>query len=115
MDSTSFSDSKNIIWKIDINMGTAKRVTAATGVVLASLFTNDKDFKAAADPLRALLEDDISFSNVLWAIVKPDPEKSKTTQDEFDSAMNGETKWLRVETPAGYEGWVNARYVIISE
>ncbi len=29
----------------------------------------------------------------------------------MDTAMNGKTKWLRVETPAGYEGWVNADYV----
>ncbi len=29
----------------------------------------------------------------------------------YNSAMNGKTQWLRVETPAGYEGWVNAAYV----
>ncbi len=29
----------------------------------------------------------------------------------YNEAMNGKTKWLRVETPAGYEGWVNAAYV----
>ncbi len=29
----------------------------------------------------------------------------------LDTAMNGQTKWLRVETPAGYEGWVNAAFV----
>ncbi len=29
----------------------------------------------------------------------------------IDTAMNGNTKWLRVETPAGYEGWVSAAYV----
>lgn len=29
----------------------------------------------------------------------------------YNSAMNGKTTWLRVETPAGYEGWVNGGYV----
>lgn len=28
-------------------------------------------------------------------------------------AMNGATKWLRVETPAGFKGWVAARFVIL--
>lgn len=27
---------------------------------------------------------------------------------------NGKTRWLRVETPAGYKGWVSARYVMIT-
>ncbi len=29
----------------------------------------------------------------------------------FSEEMNGVTKWLRVETPAGYKGWVAARYI----
>lgn len=29
----------------------------------------------------------------------------------FGSAMNGNTQWLRVRTPAGYEGWVAGRYI----
>lgn len=32
----------------------------------------------------------------------------------ISEAMNGETRWLRVRTPAGYVGWVSAKYVIIS-
>lgn len=31
----------------------------------------------------------------------------------LDEAMNGDTKWLRVETPAGYKGFVAARFVTL--
>ncbi len=33
----------------------------------------------------------------------------------YDEVMNGTTRWLRVETPAGYEGWVSAHYVKFAE
>ncbi len=29
----------------------------------------------------------------------------------YNSAVNGKTVWYRVETPAGYEGWVSAAFV----
>lgn len=29
----------------------------------------------------------------------------------YNTVMNGSTKWYRVETPAGYEGWVAAAFV----
>lgn len=32
----------------------------------------------------------------------------------YNEAMNGNTKWLRAETPAGYEGWVSAAFVKIA-
>lgn len=32
----------------------------------------------------------------------------------FDEVMNGTTKWYRVETPAGYEGWVAGAYVKVA-
>lgn len=32
----------------------------------------------------------------------------------LSESMNGKTKWYRVETPAGFEGWVNAAYVTIN-
>lgn len=31
----------------------------------------------------------------------------------FSEGMNGATRWYSVETPAGYKGWVSARYVTI--
>lgn len=30
----------------------------------------------------------------------------------YNSVQNGKTTWLRVETPAGYEGWVSAAFVM---
>lgn len=33
----------------------------------------------------------------------------------MDSVMNGDTKWFRVETPAGYEGWVSAKFVMVAQ
>lgn len=32
----------------------------------------------------------------------------------FSEEMNGKTRWLRVETPMGYKGWVAARYIMIT-
>ena len=36
---------------------------------------------------------------------------SGTILKTFSEEMNGKTRWLRVETPAGFKGWVSARYV----
>lgn len=33
----------------------------------------------------------------------------------MDAVMNGDTRWFRVETPAGYEGWVSAKYVVVAQ
>lgn len=66
----------------------------------------------AVERAGVVLVDDLSLRELASAAsAKKGSLPKEIVVTVLSEAMNGETKWLRVRTPAGYLGWVSARFV----
>jgi hypothetical protein len=89
-----FVDDLGRSWTVDITVGTIKRVKAAVGFSFDDLVSDaprKKNHAEAAEdavrPLRAFLDDDAKFSDVLFAIVGS--QNPDIDQSNFDDGMGG--------------------------
>lgn len=90
----TFKDAKGREWKVEINVGTLKRMRTLAkfsldDVMPKELATKEKALDAASG-YAEFLNDDVRFSEVLYAILKPDLDAANVTQEQFDEGLSGE-------------------------
>jgi hypothetical protein len=81
---TSFKDATGRVNTLAINVTAIKRVKALTGVHLPSL-CNGK-----MEGLGALMDDDVGFVDIVYAICKPDLDAAGISDEDFGRAMFGD-------------------------
>jgi hypothetical protein len=98
----TFKDTLGRPWTVDITLAALKRAKLFAGFDIdaeiaipepkpgASLTEKDEAAQASMRPIQALLDDQIRFSNVLYAILKPQIDKAGLGQEEFDDGLGGE-------------------------
>ncbi len=80
----SFTDSENRRWDVSLNVTTLKRVRNITDVDLLTVL--DKP-----DLLTELAGDPVRFVDVLYVIVKPQADQLGVSDEQFGSALDGES------------------------
>lgn len=88
----TFTDDAGRQWTVAITFGTLKRVKALCGLSFDDLIATPKskgDADAAAKPLRDLMDDSGRFSEVLYAILKPDADAAGLSSSQFDDGFQG--------------------------
>lgn len=69
-------------WQIAVNFGTVKRVHGETGVMLTTLFADDK-------AIAALFGDDMKFCAVVASLVGSQLQAAGVSEDDFFAAVDG--------------------------
>lgn len=80
---TSFKDTEGRQWMVRIDVDAVKRVRALVDVDLLDAAGGDLLPRIAADP--------VLLCDVLFALCQPEAEKRGVTDDQFGSAMGGDT------------------------
>ncbi len=82
---TSFEDIQKRIWIVNITVSALKRVKAMTGIDLgniANLTDGTLAEKIGSDP--------VLLSELLYAVVKPEADSRKVSQEDFCDAFSGD-------------------------
>ncbi len=79
---SSFKDTNGRSWPVRITVATIRRIKDLTGLELGSLSNSQALADISGDYLR--------LSRVLYAIVKPDADAVKITEDQFLDALSGD-------------------------
>lgn len=92
--SITFRDAKDRDWLVVLNLAALKRMRLMASFTLEDVIPKEITSKdAAAKSATAysdFLNDDIRFSEVLWAIVQPQADAKGITQEQFDEGLAGE-------------------------
>src|SRR3990167_1952817 len=91
----TFTDDLGRSWTVDITVSTLKRLKLLCAFSIDSLVSEpdpksrdmEKSAQAAVQPLREFLDDGVRFSEVLYAILKPDADKLGLTPEQFDDGF----------------------------
>lgn len=99
----TFKDDLGHEWTVDITVSTLKRVRLlVNGFTFDDLISTpakqtQKELEAAVQPLRDFLDDTVRFSEVLYAILKPQAEAKSLTHEQFDDGFVGHAIGLAKE------------------
>ena len=86
----SFTDSLGRAWTLVVNVATIKRVRALCGVDLNSVIEVE-DGKPSAKLLERLSSDPVLLVDVLYAVCKPECDRLGVSDEDFGSAMAGDS------------------------
>lgn len=78
-----FADREGRRWAIVVDLPALRRVHAMTGERMTAIMTGGR----GSDALLSLISDEIRFSGVLWACLKPDAEAAGIGEEQFYGAL----------------------------
>ena len=84
---TSFKDREGRVWDLSINLGSLKRIKAATGLDMLDL---NVAAKQRSDVFERLSTDPITLADALCAVCRPQMDARGIDDDTFASALGGE-------------------------
>lgn len=79
-----FKDNQNREWEININVGTAKRIKAACGIDVFSLFADE------GSSLQELSQDFVMLVDTLWIICSKQAEARGISEEQFAEGLTGD-------------------------
>lgn len=84
---TSFKDRDGRVWDLSLNLGSLKRIKAATGLDMLDL---NVAAKQRSDVFERLSTDPITLADALCAVCRPQMDARGIDDDTFASALGGE-------------------------
>ena len=86
-----FIDAAGRKWKIEFNVAAIRRMRIEAKFYLDEVFSpTEMDAQLEIKKYNAFLNDDLRFSDVLFAILRPDAEKIGVTKEQFEAALAAE-------------------------
>ena len=86
-----FTDTKERVWDVELNVRQMKRVRDALGIDLVNVIQAGKDGAVATDTLDSVANDPILLVDILWVLCETQAKASGVTDDDFGSALAGDS------------------------
>ena len=79
----TFQDKNKKTWKIEITVGSARRVKAETGIDLVNIVSVGKEGRASSEALEKLIDDPFALVDVLFSLCKPQAKQENVGPEVF--------------------------------
>lgn len=79
----TFNDKNKKAWRIELTVGSARRVKADTGIDLVNIVAIGNQGKASSEALEKLIDDPFALVDVLYSLCAPQAEKENVGPEAF--------------------------------
>ena len=86
-----FTDTKERVWKVELNVRQMKRVRDILGIDLVNVIQAGKDGAVATDTLDRVANDPILLVDILWVLCEGQAKAAGVTDDDFGSSLAGDS------------------------
>ncbi len=86
-----FTDTKDRVWEVELNVRQMKRVRDILGIDLVNVIQAGKDGAVATDTLDRVANDPILLVDILWVLCEGQAKAAGVTDDDFGSSLAGDS------------------------
>ena len=86
-----FTDTKERVWDVELNVRQMKRVRDVLGIDLVNVIQAGKDGAVATDTLDRVANDSILLVDILWVLCEGQAKAAGVTDDDFGSSLAGDS------------------------
>ena len=86
-----FTDTKERVWDVELNVRQKKRVRDVLGIDLVNVIQAGKDGAVATDTLDRVANDPILLVDILWVLCEGQAKAAGVTDDDFGSSLAGDS------------------------
>ena len=86
-----FTDTKERVWDVELNVRQMKRVRDVVGIDLVNVIQAGKDGAVATDTLDRVANDPILLVDILWVLCEGQAKAAGVTDDDFGSSLAGDS------------------------
>ena len=86
-----FTDTKERVWDVELNVRQMKRVRDVLGIDLVNVIQAGKDGAVATDTLDRVANDLILLVDILWVLCEVQAKAAGVTDDDFGSSLAGDS------------------------
>ena len=86
-----FTDTKERVWDVELNVRQMKRVRDVLGIDLVNVIQAGKDGAVATDTLDRVANDPILLVDILWVLCEGQAQAAGVTDDDFGSSLAGDS------------------------
>ena len=86
-----FTDTKERVWEVELNVRQMKRVRDVLGIDLVNVIQAGKDGAVATDTLDRVANDPILLVDILWVLCEGQAKAAGVTDDDFGSSLAGDS------------------------
>ena len=86
-----FTDTKERVWDVELNVRQMKRVRDVLGIDLVNVIQAGKDGAVATDTLDRVANDPILLVDILWVLCEEQAKSAGVTDADFGSALAGDS------------------------
>ena len=86
-----FTDTKERVWEVELNVRQMKRVRDALGIDLVNVIQAGRDGTVATDTLDRVANDPILLVDILWVLCEGQAKAAGVTDDDFGSSLAGDS------------------------
>ena len=87
----SFTDNKDRVWEVELNIRQMKRVRDILGIDLVNVISANKDGSVSTDTLERVANDPILLVDILWVLCEGQAKAAGVTDDDFGSSLAGDS------------------------
>ena len=87
----TFSDNKDRVWEVELNIRQMKRVRDILGIDLVNVISANKDGSVSTDTLERVANDPILLVDILWVLCEGQAKPAGVTDDDFGSSLAGDS------------------------
>ena len=86
-----FTDTKERVWEVELNVRQMKRVRDALGIDLVNVIQAGRDGTVATDTLDRVANDPILLVDILWVLCEGQAKAAGVTDEDFGSSLAGDS------------------------
>ena len=86
-----FTDTKERVWDVELNVRQMKRVRDVLGIDLVNVIQAVRDGTVATDTLDRVANDPILLVDILWVLCEGQAKAAGVTVDDFGSSLAGDS------------------------
>ena len=86
-----FTDTKERVWEVELNVRQMKRVRDVLGIDLVNVIQAGRDGTVATDTLDRVANDPILLVDILWVLCEGQAKAAGVTDDDFGSSLAGDS------------------------
>ena len=87
----TFTDNKDRVWEVELNIRQMKRVRDVLGIDLVNVISANKDGTVSTDTLERVANDPILLVDILWVLCEGQAKPAGVTDDDFGSSLAGDS------------------------
>ncbi|MBO4708502.1 MAG: hypothetical protein J5727_01840, partial [Kiritimatiellae bacterium] len=87
----TFTDNKDRVWEVELNIRQMKRVRDILGIDLVNVISANKDGSVSTDTLERVANDPILLVDILWVLCEGQAKPAGVTDEDFGSSLAGES------------------------